>query len=143
LHLIHQKRQHHQRGTHHREVLIAMAEIVLKMIALIFQRIERLIFDAPASPRPPHELIHRAFVDAQIRHPTEMLHFAFGSRLPALDEMDPQVLIGGIERHVADKTKPMVNPGFVVFTIIIGHPTRLLGLRHLLEQKGMIAFFYP
>jgi hypothetical protein len=27
-----------------------VAEIVLEMIALIFQRIERLIFDAPASP---------------------------------------------------------------------------------------------
>ena len=71
LDLIHQKRQHHQRGKHHREVtsgvgltlLIAVAEIVLKMIALIFQRIERFIFDAPASPCPPHELVHRAFVD--------------------------------------------------------------------------------
>jgi hypothetical protein len=72
LHLIHQKRQHHQRGKHHREVtsgvgltlLIAVAEIVLKMIALIFQRIERFILDAPARPCPPHELVHRAFVDA-------------------------------------------------------------------------------
>src|SRR5207244_7498814 len=63
LHLIHQKRQHHQRGKHHGEVLIAVAEIVLEMIALIFQRIERLIFDAPASPCPLHEPIHRAFVD--------------------------------------------------------------------------------
>ena len=91
LHLIHQKRQHHQRGKHHREMLIAMAEIVLEMIALIFQRIERLIFDAPASPRPLHEAVNRAFVDTQIGHPTEMLDFAFGGRLPALDEVDPQV----------------------------------------------------
>ena len=37
LHLIHQKRQHHQRGKHHGEMLIAMAEIVLEMIALILQ----------------------------------------------------------------------------------------------------------
>ena len=63
LHLIHRKRQHHQRGKHHGEVLIAVAEIVLEMLALIFQRIERRIFDAPASPCPLHEPIHRAFVD--------------------------------------------------------------------------------
>ena len=72
LDLIHQKRQYHQRGKHHREVmsgvgltlLIAVAEIVLEMIALILQRIERLIFDAPASPCPSHQLIHRPLVDA-------------------------------------------------------------------------------
>ncbi|ETX07991.1 MAG: hypothetical protein ETSY2_08010 [Candidatus Entotheonella gemina] len=28
--------------------MIAVAEIVLEMVALIFQRIERLIFDTPA-----------------------------------------------------------------------------------------------
>jgi hypothetical protein len=120
-----------------------MAEIVFEMIALVFQRIERLIFDAPARPCPPHELIHGAFVDAQICHPTEMLDFAFGSRLPALDEIDPQLLIGGIERHVTDKTKSMVNFGFVIFTILISRSTSSLGLRHWLEQKRMIPFFDP
>ncbi len=56
LDLIHQKRQHHQRRKYHGEVIsgvgltlvIAVAEIVLEMVALIFQRIERLIFDTPA-----------------------------------------------------------------------------------------------
>src|SRR5687767_13180561 len=62
----------------HREVLIAMAEIVLEVIALILERIECFIFDAPTRPRPLHEPIHCTFVDTQIGHPTEMLDFPFG-----------------------------------------------------------------
>jgi hypothetical protein len=72
-----------------------------------------------------------------------MLDFTIRSRLPALDEMDPQVLMGGIERHVRDQTKPVVNFGVVIFTIIIGHTPGSLGLSNLLEQKGMIPFFDP
>lgn len=64
LDLIDQKREHHQRGKHHREVLIAVAEVVFEMVALILQRIERFIFDAPASPCPPHELVDGAFIDS-------------------------------------------------------------------------------
>src|ERR671911_1222150 len=105
-----------------------MAEIVLEMIALILQRIERLIFDAPARPCPLHEPIHRAFVDTQIGHPTEMLDFTIRRRLPALDEIDPQVWIGGIERQVRDTTKPMVNVGVMIVTLIIGHTTGALSL---------------
>jgi len=94
-------------------------------------------------PRPLHDAVNGAFVDTQIGHPTEMLHFAFGGGLPALNELDPKVAIGGIERHIRDKTKPMVNFGVVIFTIIIGHTPSSLGLSNLLEQKSMIAFFDP
>jgi hypothetical protein len=45
--LVHQKREHHDCGKHNRQVLLAMAVVVLKVIALIFQRIERLIFYLP------------------------------------------------------------------------------------------------
>ena len=63
LDLIHQKRQHHQPWQTPRRDLIAVAEIVLEMVALILQRIERFIFNAPPSPRPSHELVHRGFID--------------------------------------------------------------------------------
>ena len=33
--LVHQKRQHHQRGKHHGPILLAMAIVVLKIVALI------------------------------------------------------------------------------------------------------------
>jgi hypothetical protein len=143
LDVIHQKRQHHQRGKHHREVLIAVAKVVFERIALILQGVERFIFDAPASPRPPHALIHRAFVDPQIGDPAPMLDWAVSRRLPALDEIDPQVWMGGIERQVRDKTTPMVHFGFAIVTIIGGHTTGSLSLGNLLEQKGVVSFFDP
>ena len=71
--LIHQKRQHHQHGKHHREMLLAMPVVVLKVIALVFQRIERLIFDLPPRSSTPHEVIHVALAHPQVRHPTEVL----------------------------------------------------------------------
>jgi hypothetical protein len=57
--------------------------------------------------------------------------------------MDPQVLVGGIERHVTDKPKPMVNFGFGIVTIIMNHATGSLGLGDLLEQKRVISLFDP
>jgi len=42
LDLIHEERQHHKHGKHHREMLIPMPIIVLEVLALVFQRIEWL-----------------------------------------------------------------------------------------------------
>ena len=49
--LLHEKRQHHHRGKDHGEIFHTMAVIVLEVIALIFQRIEGLIFDLRGSRR--------------------------------------------------------------------------------------------
>ena len=43
-----------------------MAIIVLELVPLVFQRIKRLIFDFPPGSSAPHELIHRAFIHAQL-----------------------------------------------------------------------------
>jgi hypothetical protein len=72
-----------------------------------------------------------------------MLAFPVSRRLPALDAIDPQPRIGGIERHITGQTKPMAHPAFVVFTLIIGHTTGSLGLRYLLEQKRVVSLFDP
>ena len=90
-----------------------MTKIVLEMVALIFQRIERFIFDAPPRSGTLHEPINRALVDAQVGHPTEMLDFAL-YRFPTLNEVDPQRSIRCVERHPTDQAKPMVNPLFGV-----------------------------
>ena len=47
LRLVDQKRQHHQHREDHRQILLAMPEVVLEVIILILQRIERFIFDLP------------------------------------------------------------------------------------------------
>src|SRR5919202_1705982 len=77
LDLVDEKSQHHQHGKHHREMLIAVSKVVLEMVALIFQGIERLIFDAPACSTTLHKTMNRALVDPQIGDPTEVLDLAF------------------------------------------------------------------
>ena len=47
LRLVDQKGQHHQHREDHRQILLAVAEVVLEMIILILQRIERFVFDLP------------------------------------------------------------------------------------------------
>ena len=67
-------------------MLIAMTIIVLEMVTLVFQCVERLIFDAPPCSPTPHELIDRAFIDAQVGDPTEVLDCVLAP-LPALQEV--------------------------------------------------------
>ena len=47
LRLVDQKCQHHQHREDRRQVLLAVPKVVLKVIILILQRIERFIFDLP------------------------------------------------------------------------------------------------
>jgi hypothetical protein len=119
-----------------------MPKIVLEMVALIFQRIERLILDPPPRSTTPHELIHRAFVDPQVRHPAEMLDLVLVP-LPALQEVDEQVCIGLIERHITHKPKPVAQPRLGIVPIVIAHPSGSLSRRHVRKQGGMVAFLDP
>src|SRR5215471_3078613 len=104
-------------------MLVAMTIIVLEVIALVFQRVERLIFDAPPRSSASHELIHRAFVDTQVGDPTKVLDLVLGLvPLPALQKVDPEVSMRFIERHVTDKTKPLVDTRLRVVAIVIRYP---------------------
>src|SRR6516165_12077649 len=71
--LVHYERQHHQHGKYDRKMLRAMPIIVLEVIALVFQRIEGLVFHFPPRSATPHKAIHVALVHTQVRHPTEVL----------------------------------------------------------------------
>jgi hypothetical protein len=117
-----------------------VAEIVLAVIAVVFQRVARFICHAPAGSRPLHEAVHRALVDAHVRDPTARLDFAL-HRLPALQDVDPQGGMGGMERQVTDKTKPMMPARGSVMTLLRGHATGLLRLGHLREHKGVSPGF--
>src|SRR5262245_31539416 len=117
-----------------------MPIIVLKVVALIFQRIERLIFNLPPGSSTPHEVKDIALAHPQVGDPTEVLDLVL-AYLPVLDEIDPYVQVRGIEWHIIDKPKAMDHPGSAVVSLIIGHAPGVLRRLYLLEQKGMIAFF--
>src|SRR2546428_6298066 len=64
--------------------------VVLKVVALIFQGIERLIFNLPARPTTPHELIDVTLAYPQVCHPTKVLPLVLAN-LQIIDEIDPYV----------------------------------------------------
>src|SRR5215471_13538826 len=138
--LVHEERQHHQHGKYDRKMLRAMPIIVLEVIALVFQRIEGLVFHFPPRSATPHKAIHVALVHTQVRHLTEVLDLAI-AMFPVLDAIDSHVRSRAIERHVVDKAKPMHQPGGAVMPFIRGDATGVCGRLYLLEQIGMIPFF--
>jgi hypothetical protein len=121
-------------------MLLAMPGVVLKVIALVFQRIAGLVCDLPPGSSSPHTMIHGARAHAKVRHPPAVLDCVIVS-LPVLDDIAPHVRIRRIERHVIDKAKAMDNPGGAVVSLLSGDAPGVLRRLHLLEQRGMIAFF--
>jgi len=67
-------------------MLLTMPIVVFKMIALVFQRIERFVFDLPSGSSSPHEVKDVARAHAQVGHPTEVLDLGIAD-LPVLDEI--------------------------------------------------------
>ena len=114
--------------------------MVLTVVALIFQRLERLIFHLPPRPSPSHEAKDMAYAYPQVGHPTAVLDLVL-AYLPVLDDIDPHIDIRSMERHIMDKPQAMDNPGSAVVSLIRGHASGVLRPLHLPEQKGMIAFF--
>ena len=142
LRLVHHKRQHHQHGTHHRQMLLAMPLVGLTVIALVFQRVEGLICDLPPGSPTPHEVQDIPFGHPQVGDPADVLDLVL-VHLPVCDKMDPHLYVRRIEGDVIEKTKPMHQPCGAVVPFIRGNaPSVLRGLA-LLEQIGMIAFFHP
>ena len=119
-----------------------MTVIMLEVVALIFQRMERLMFDLPPGPTTPHEGHNGTLVDPQVCHPAEVLDLV-SADLPVLNTIDSHVRIRFMERDLIDQPKPVDQTcGAVVPCIISGVPS-LLSRLHLLEQKSLIAFFDP
>ena len=73
-----------------------MPVVVLKVIALVFQRIEGFVFDLPPGSSTSHETKDVALVHPQVRHPTEVLDLVM-TNFPVLDEIDPYVRVRSIE----------------------------------------------
>src|SRR5215831_20122283 len=107
-----------------------MTVVMLEVVALIFQCIERLVFNLPPRPATPHEVIDVPRADAQVCHPTKVLHLVL-THLPILDEIDSHVWVRGIERHVIHKAEAMDYTRGTVVPLIGGHAPGLLGCLHL------------
>ena len=115
---------------------------VLKVIALICQRIERLIFDLPPCPATAHQGIDVAFAHPHVGHPTQVLHL-LSTHVPVRKKVPPHVRIRLIEGDIIPKAKAMHETRSTIVPLIRGDASRLLGRLDLLEHIGMITFFHP
>ena len=95
-----------------------MPVVMLKVVALIFQGIERLIFNLPPSTSPSHQAINSALAHPQVCYPAKVLALTI-AYFPILNKIDPHVRVRGIERHIVDKAKPMHHPSGAVMALII------------------------
>ena len=140
--LVHQKRQHPQDRTHHREMLRAMPVIVLKVVALIFQGIARLICNLPPGTSTPPQAIHIARAHPQVCYPAQVRDLPSAS-LPILHTIDPHVRVRGMERHIIDQAQPMPHPSGAVMACRIRDASSVLGGLPLGQERSRIAGFDP
>ena len=73
LYLIHQKGQHHQCDKDAAQMFFAQSVIMIKVISLILERIDGLVFNPPSSPAAAHDLLGILLGDFYVRYPTESL----------------------------------------------------------------------
>ena len=116
LRLVDQKCQPPRHGKRHGEMLLAMAVVVLKVVAWIFQGIECRIFNLPPSTSTSHQAINSALAHPQVCYPAKVLGLPI-AYLPILNKIDPHVRVRGLERHIVDKAKPMHHPSGAVMAL--------------------------
>ena len=119
---------------------MTVPEIVFKMVPLVLEGVEGLIFDFPASASAAHNGEHIPGVKGQIGDPAEVLNL-IALDFPVLQKIDPYIWVGGIQPPLVHKVKPMNDP-LGSLLIMLGLTQLLLGF-DLRKQAGMIPFFDP
>jgi hypothetical protein len=109
------------------------------MIALVCQRLARVVCALPPGAASPQEGKDMARAHAPVRHPTAGWDRG-SAALPVRDAMDPPGDLRGMEGHSMDQPQAMEPPDRALMACIIGPVPRMLCRLSRLEHKGMIAF---
>ena len=117
-----------------------MAVGMLKVLALIFQRMARLIFYLPPRPATAQQGIAVACAPPQVGHPPAVLPL-LSTPCPVRKKVDPHVRMRVMEKHSIHKA--MHETRGTIVPRIIGDASSLLGRLDLLASRGMIPFFTP
>ena len=136
--LVDQEGEHDQEGKDDGEMILPMTEVMLKLIALILEGIEGLIFDFPARPTTAHDVIAVVTGEGEVSNPGEIL-FSCRRDFPVFEEVDQQVRVGGIEGNLVDEMKAVGD--FAFDALEVDAASLLFGLGHLVKEIGMVADF--
>ena len=74
-----------------------MSIVVLKVIALVLERIEGLVFYLPASTPHTHHLFYVGFTQSDASDPGKRLLSTFFVELLIIEHVDPQIAIAAIQ----------------------------------------------
>ncbi len=104
--MINQKCNHHEHRENNTQILLAKAEVMFKMITLVFKSIEGFIFDLPSRTTASHQLVCIVLFYDKISHPTEMLCF-FRCNFPIFQKVNQYILVRGVERYMVKESEAM------------------------------------
>ena len=141
LDLVHEKGQHHQQGEHHREVLFDVTEVVFQAVSLIFQGVERFVFDLPPGPATTHDGVNRLGCQPQVGDPREILQLAIGMDFPIFEYINQLVRVRLIQGKTYVPSKVVQNACLGVDLGESRCSVRVIGFTNVSEQEGVIARF--
>ena len=127
----------------------AVAEVVLELVALVLQRVERFVLDPPARPPGAHQLHRVPSVHPQVRDPREALLPAVRPPFPAFEEVHLEVHVRVVQRRPVRPPEAMLHalrvrrlPALRA-RLRAGRRNRRLQLVHPREQRLVVARLRP
>jgi hypothetical protein len=123
-------------------MLLAMPIGVLKVLALVLQRVAGLLCDRPPGAPTPPEGPDMPCGHPQVGDPAAVWDLVLAP-LPVRANMDPHLYVRRMEGNVIATTKPMPQPGGAVVPFIRGDAPSVLRGLDLLEQRDLSAFCHP
>src|SRR3972149_11061624 len=112
------------------------------MVALIFERVEGLVFDLPAATPTAYKQSRVLLVDLQVRYPTEALdQVALHVVFAVFKVVYGQVLVALVQRYTVEEAN--LAPVVSLSPRDEGHPIPVLSRFHVLVEKCVIARLHP
>jgi len=94
--LVHKKGQQVEKEKSHRQVILAVAEVVLDVIALVFKGIEAFVFHFPAGAAGFDQFHHVVFAHGNIGDPTVVVGALVFNKQAVLEKVDVVGVLGAV-----------------------------------------------
>ena len=88
-------------------MLVAQAEVVFEVVAVVLQGVDGLVLDLPAGAPGAHQLVNIVLADLDVGHPAEFGDLFVPVDLPVFENVDQQIRILLVERHPVGETVKM------------------------------------
>jgi hypothetical protein len=120
----------------------AMTIVLRKVLARIFQRLKRLMFDLSPRPATAHQGRDGAGAHPHVGHPTAGLSL-LSPHCPVRKNVPPHVRMRLIEGPSMHKATAMPETRGTIVPLIRGDASSRLGRLDLLAPIGMLTFLHP